>query len=196
MYNYSPSRFRRPDVRWHVTDSRGTTLYSGRISCKEISNYGVYPLGEFEFPLNRITSNEKLTVHLCVDKKITNSWDIWVYPRKQVKEILKSDNQVLFTTSYTAEARRYLQAGKSVVLLPRPEAVKGRKSNFHNHFWNPIMFKWQPLTLGCLIHKEQPMFADFVTDEFVDWQWWDILCHAKVIERMQLPMPCFLLPKH
>ncbi|WP_455641882.1 glycoside hydrolase family 2 TIM barrel-domain containing protein [Parabacteroides johnsonii] len=187
LYNYSPSRFRRPDVRWHVTDSRGTTLYSGRISCKEISNYGVYPLGEFEFPLNRITSNEKLTVHLCVDKKITNSWDIWVYPRKQVKEILKSDNQVLFTTSYTAEARRYLQAGKSVVLLPRPEAVKGRKSNFHNHFWNPIMFKWQPLTLGCLIHKEQPMFADFVTDEFVDWQWWDILCHAKVIEMNTAP---------
>jgi len=31
------------------------------------------------------------------------------------------------------------------------------------------------------------MFADFVTDEFVDWQWWDILCHAKVIEMNAAP---------
>ena len=31
------------------------------------------------------------------------------------------------------------------------------------------------------------MFADFVTDEFVDWQWWDILCHAKVIEMNTAP---------
>lgn len=187
LYNYSPVRFHRPEVRWFVTDSRGTTLYSGRINCKEVANYGVYPLGEFEFPLDRITGNEKLTVHLSVDKKIANSWDIWVYPRQQFKDMLKSDDQVLFTTSYTAAARRWLQAGKSVVLLPQPETVKGRKSVFHNHFWNPIMFKWQPLTLGCLIHTEQPMFADFVTEKFVDWQWWDILNNAKVIEMDAAP---------
>lgn len=71
--------------------------------------------------------------------------------------------------------------------LLRPEAVKGRKSVFHNHFWNPIMFKWQPLTLGYLIHTEQPMFADFVTEDYLDWQWWDILGNAKVIEMDTAP---------
>ena len=54
-----------------------------------------------------------------------------------------------YTTTYDAKAKQYLQEGKKVVLCPKPNKVKGRKSVFHNHFWNPIMFKWAPTTLGC-----------------------------------------------
>ena len=77
--------------------------------------------------------------------------------------------------------------GKKVVLCPKPNKVKGRKSVFHNHFWNPIMFKWAPTTLGCLIHADQPMFADFITEKHLDWQWWDILTNAKVIDMTDTP---------
>ena len=67
---------------------------------------------------------------------------------------MQSDAEVLYTTEFGEQARQYLAAGKKVVLTPAPNKVKGRKSTFHNHFWNPIMFAWAPMTIGCLIHAD------------------------------------------
>ena len=94
---------------------------------------------------------------------------------------------MLYTTEFGEQARQYLAAGKKVVLTPAPNKVKGRKSTFHNHFWNPIMFAWAPITIGCLIHADEPVFADFPTSFHTDWQWWDILENAKVIEMQAAP---------
>lgn len=32
-----------------------------------------------------------------------------------------------------------------------------------------------------------PMFADFITEKHLDWQWWDILTNAKVIDMTDTP---------
>ena len=74
-----------------------------------------------------------------------------------------------------------------MVWIPEPSHVKGRKSVFHNHFWNPIMFAWPPMTLGCLMHDGGGMFVDFPTEGHTDWQWWDILENAKVMELQGMP---------
>jgi hypothetical protein len=49
------------------------------------------------------------------------------------------------------------------------------------------MFAWPPMTIGCLIHNDQPMFHNFITSYHTDWQWWDILNNAKVIEMQDFP---------
>lgn len=49
------------------------------------------------------------------------------------------------------------------------------------------MFKWPPMTIGCLIHDDQPVFEHFITSYHTDWQWWDILENAKVIEMKDAP---------
>jgi len=43
------------------------------------------------------------------------------------------------------------------------------------------------MTIGCLIHHESPLFKEFNTSYHSDWQWWDILNHAKVIEMQGAP---------
>ena len=101
---------------------------------------------------------------------------------------MQSTEGVLYTTVYDEKVKQYLKEGKKVVLYPELSQVKGRRSVFHNHFWNPLMFKWEPMTLGCLIHADQPVFERFVTDKNIDWQWWDILNNAKVIEMQNAPM--------
>jgi hypothetical protein len=93
----------------------------------------------------------------------------------------------LYTDVYDDAAKKQLAQGKTVVLYPSPDQVKGRKSLFHNHFWNPIMFAWAPMTIGNLVHHKQAMFNDFLTSYHTDWQWWDILNHAKVIEMQHAP---------
>ncbi len=172
-------------AKWWITDASGRVLKSGRLKTQRIGNYGVFPLGTFQYMLNSVTAPQKLTIHLSVGDKVHNSWDIWVYPHH--KDLMQTTPDVLYTTTYDAKAKQYLQEGKKVVLCPKPNKVKGRKSVFHNHFWNPIMFKWAPTTLGCLIHADQPMFADFITEKHLDWQWWDILTNAKVIDMTDTP---------
>jgi len=185
VYNFSRSELKNAKIKWSLTDESGKILKKGNLKTQTIGNNDVFPVGTFSFSLDGITSPQKLTVHMQVDNDIRNSWNIWVYPRNP--ELMVSTNEVLYTTVYDDKAKQFLSQGKKVVLCPMPAKVKGRKSTFHNHFWNPIMFAWPPMTIGCLIHNDQPVFNDFVTSYHTDWQWWDILENAKVIEMKDAP---------
>ncbi len=185
VYNFSSSSIQKAKVRWWLTDATGKVLKKGNLKTQTIANDDVSPVGEFSIALKNITEAQKLTVHLAVNDDITNSWNIWVYPRNS--SLMQSTDKVLYTTVYDAAAKQQLAQGKTVVLCPLPNKVKGRKSVFHNHFWNPIMFAWPPMTIGCLIHDQEPVFNDFTTSYHTDWQWWDILNNAKVIEMKDAP---------
>lgn len=185
VYNFSNSAIKNAKLKWWLTDDAGKVLKKGDLKTQTIANDGVSPAGEFSIPLKGITIAQKLTVHLSVNENIKNSWNIWVYPRNE--SLMRSTDEVLYTTVYDHAAEQQLAQGKTVVLCPLPDNVKGRKSVFHNHFWNPIMFAWPPMTIGCLIHNEEPVFNDFTTSYHTDWQWWDILNNAKVIEMEGAP---------
>lgn len=185
VYNFSNSEIKNAKLKWWLTDDAGKVLKQGNLKTQTIANDNVSPIGEFSIALNDIAAAQKLTVHLSVNDQVKNSWNIWVYPRS--KSLMQSTDQVLYTTVYDDAAQKQLAAGKTVVLCPMPNNVKGRKSIFHNHFWNPIMFAWPPMTIGCLIHQEEPVFKDFTTSYHTDWQWWDILNNAKVIEMQDTP---------
>ena len=185
VYNFSGSALRNAKIRWSMTDSAGKTVARGSLKTQTVGVDGVFPVGEFSIPLNKVEGAQKMTVHLSVGGEIGNSWDIWVFPRNP--SLMRSDDDVLYTTEFDDRAKSYLAAGKKVVFTPAPGKVKGRKSTFHNHFWNPIMFAWAPMTIGCLIHADEPVFADFPTSYHTDWQWWDILENAKVIEMQETP---------
>ncbi|WP_309366816.1 sugar-binding domain-containing protein [Sphingobacterium sp.] len=184
VYNFSNSTLENAKIKWWLSDTAGNVLKKGTLKKQTIANENVSPVGEFAIPLKNISS-QKVTVHLAVNDTIKNSWDIWVYPKHQ--DLMQSTDNVLYTEVYDDVAKRQLAQGKTVVLYPSPDHVKGRKSLFHNHFWNPIMFAWAPMTIGNLVHHEQAMFKDFLTSYHTDWQWWDILNHAKVIEMQNAP---------
>lgn len=186
VYHFGPSSLKGSKLKWWMSDASGKILKSGNLKAQAINGNGVFPAGEFSYVLPYSGKPQKLTVHVSVGKDVENHWDIWVYPRQT--EWMQSTDDVLYTAVYDAKAKQYLEAGKKVVLCPEPAKVKGRRSVFHNHFWNPLMFKWDPLTLGCLIHADQPVFEHFVTEKNIDWQWWDILTNAKVIEMKDAPV--------
>lgn len=185
VYNFSDRSFKNSKVSWQLLDEQGKTLRQGKLKTQTFLCDTVIRAGSFSCILPEGSEPQKLTVQLLVGKDYVNSWDIWVYPK--TGQLMQSTADVLYTTTFDAVAKQQLQAGKKVVLLPNPKQVKGRRSSFHNHFWNPIMFKWAPMTLGWLIHDDSPVFDHFVTENHPDWQWWDILNYAKVIELQETP---------
>ena len=185
VYNFGPKAIGNAKVKWWVTDESGKTLQKGSLNKQNIGKDDVFPLGSFSFSLKGINLVKKLTVHVSVNEDIKNSWNIWVYPRNE--NLMQSTSEVLYTSVYDDKAKQQLAQGKTVVFIPEPAKVKGRTSTFHNHFWNPIMFAWHPMTIGALIKEDHPVFNQFVTSYHTDWQWWDILNNAKVIEMQNAP---------
>lgn len=185
VYNFSGKELRKARIRWSLVDSLGRTVKRGSRPARSVADGGVFPIGELSVPLTGIRGPQQLTFRIEVGDAVRNSWNLWVYPRNE--SLMRSDDEVLYTREFDAEAERYLAAGKTVVFTPAPGRVEGRRSTFHNHFWNPIMFAWAPMTIGCLIHNEEPLFADFPTSYHTDWQWWDILENARVIDLQQTP---------
>ena len=185
VYNFGASELGKVRIRWSLLDSSGASVARGSLGTRSVGKDGVFPLGEFSVPLDRIRGPQRLTLRLEVGDAVSNSWNIWVFPRND--SLLQSDDRVLYTREFDSEAERFLAAGKTVVLTPAPSRVAGRPSTFHNHFWNPIMFAWSPMTIGCLIHDQEPVFDDFPTSYHTDWQWWDILENARVIDLQETP---------
>ena len=186
VYNYSDRPFRKADVKWTVSDEDGTILAHGNAGKHDFPSYEVSAAGKIEIPLTRlnVSAARELTLTVNAGKTLTNSWKIWVYPRAAMPS---SDDNVLYNKDLDSTAQARLYAGGKVVWMPDPSKTKGRKSVFHNHFWNPIMFAWPPMTMGCLMHDDMGMFADFPTSYHTDWQWWDILEYAKVMELQDFP---------
>lgn len=81
---------------------------------------------------------------------------------------------------WNEQVKHDLAAGKNILLIP--QSPQGRKTKFASHFWNPIMFEWNPLIVGTLIDAGHPAFDRFPTENFADWQWWDILNNAYALE--------------
>lgn len=185
VYHFSNSDIKNAKIKWWMTTSEGKVLQKGNLKSQLVVNKTVTPVGTFSISFHDIVAPQKLTIHLSIDEKIQNSWDIWVYPKNET--LMQSTDEVLYTTVFNAKAKEQLAKGKTVVFCPMPNKVKGRKSVFPNHFWNPIMFAWPPMTIGCLIHNQEAVFDNFVTSYHTDWQWWDILNNAKVIEMNETP---------
>lgn len=186
LYNYTPESLKHADVKWSISDDSGNVLKKGSSGKVTFKSYQVSPAGHFEIPLADLglSGPQRLTVTVAIGGKTENSWNIWVYPRACMPV---SDTDVIYAESFTDSVKDFLRNGGTVVLTPRPDSVEGRRSTFHNHFWNPIMFAWPPMTLGCLMDSESHVFDMFPTSFHTDWQWWDILEYSKVIDLQDAP---------
>jgi hypothetical protein len=50
-----------------------------------------------------------------------------------------------------------------------------------------VHFKGQAGTTGLVIDNFHPLFADFPTEGFAQWQWWDIITHSRSLVVNDLP---------
>ncbi|MCQ2135314.1 MAG: beta-glucuronidase [Bacteroidales bacterium] len=186
LYNYTGKSSRAAKVSWKLSDESGKLMAGGVAGTMKVESYDVFkgPAISIKLPSLKIRNARRLTLSVSVEGYGENSWDIWVYPRH---DEVKSDDSVLYTDVFDLAAKKALMAGGKVVLTPAPDRVEGRKSVFPNHFWNPIMFAWKPMTMGCLMDVESHVFDEFPSSYHSDWQWWDILTNSKVIDLQDAP---------
>lgn len=174
IYQFGEKDLKPGKMNWKLTDEDGHIIVQGKLAHATLKISQVDSLGEVNVPLSAIHKAGKYTFQAEIAGHIRNEWDIWVYPTAG------DPLQDLKLTRNWQEAKVKLGKGESVCFVP--DSILGRKAQFASHFWNPIMFNWDPMIVGTSIHHQHPVFRDFPTSYYADWQWWDILNYAGAID--------------
>jgi len=162
---------------WSVTTKDGKTVFKGSFGIKHIPIGNAENLGTISIPLASLKQAQELTVTLSLVKAgYSNHWKIWVYPQ----EAPLTTEGTIFTTSYK-EAIAQLIKGNKVIFNPEVSNIKGIDGRFAPVFWSPVHFPDQPGSMGLLIDNTHPALADFPTNTYSDWQWWDLVTQSRSI---------------
>lgn len=174
--NFSPKQISDEKVEWSLINlTTGNKLAEGNLETGVIPSGKVENVGQFTVPLSSIDQASAVAVVLKLGDEYKNSWKIHVYPNNDIHA-----DGILLTRSLD-EAQKGLKEGKKVLLAPAPEDVEGIESKFLPVFWSPVHFPKQAGTMGIMCDPSHPALSLFPNDGYTDWQWWNPLKNAKVV---------------
>lgn len=175
IYQFGPSELGSGKLEWRLVDESGRTLQKGALRHGTLERSTVDSIGAIAVPLTGLEQACRLTLHANLGD-LHNEWNIWVYPPATEQ----TADAALMVRDWPS-ARQRLARGESVIYVPGDD-VPGRATHFASHFWNPIMFKWDPMIVGTRIDAQHPALHNFPTAYYADWQWWDVLNYGKAID--------------
>jgi Glycosyl hydrolases family 2, sugar binding domain/Glycosyl hydrolases family 2/Glycosyl hydrolases family 2, TIM barrel domain len=169
---------------WKISDASSKVVFSGSLPQTDIPLGNCFSLGQISVPLSSIQKAEKLVLEVSVGS-FSNSWDIWVYPAN--KTVIAGIEKIKIVSELDSTTQQFLENGGSVLLTLKKGTLKpefGGKIaiGFSSIFWNTAWTKGQaPHTLGILCNPQHPALANFPTEYYSNWQWWDAMSHSNAI---------------
>lgn len=167
---------------WEVKNEKGAVLYSGKLAAKDIPVGNCIALGSIDQELNAVKEPSMLTLFVTVGE-YTNQWEFFVYPATQPKVA----EEVYVTQTMDDKAMKLLNKGGKVLLTLKqgsllPEMGGDVAIGFSTIFWNTAWTSVQPpVTMGVLCNPANPALAEFPTQEYSNYQWWDAMSHSGAI---------------
>lgn len=145
----------------------------------------VMQVGELKSALAEIDKPTQLRLTLTTGS-YHNYYNLWVYPHRTPE----SDEGIFTCQSLDAEAKKILEKGGKVLLIPDHKAIEKQSVGglFTPDYWNYAMFKSisenagrevSPGTLSLLMDEKHPLFRQFPTECHSNWQWWSIVRNAR-----------------
>ena len=189
MAHFGEKVFKNVTVLWTLTDTKTNAVFAeGSFKNKDIPFGNALPIGETTVSLAKIEKPTQLKLEVKIENtEFANDWHIWVYPEK-LPELNTKD--IHFTDTLDAKTVAILNAGGKVFLQVAGKIVKGKEivQYFQPAFWNTSWFKMRPPhTLGISLDPKHAAFADFITDDHSDLQWWELLNRAQVMNFEDYP---------
>jgi len=175
---------------WKILDNASKPIQTGRFAKTSIPLGNGFKLGNVSFPLSSFKSSHKLTLEVTINQ-FSNSWDFWVYPAK--KEKIDGEESIQMVQQIDSKTAQFLENGGRVLLNLKKGTLAGAmggdiKIGFSSIFWNTAWTHGQgPHTLGILCNPGHPALANFPTEFYNNWQWWDAMSHSGAINLSQFP---------
>ena len=173
-------------VDWKLDDVSSGRLASGQFGPMTLATGRLSRVGAIEFPVE-VSEPTRALLRVSVEGTGgANAWSIWLYPRSVDTDI---PSGVHLARKLDQEAEEALAAGRTVLLLAKPDTVLGGVTlGFSSTFWNYAWTGGQaPHTLGILVDPAHPVFKHFPTGSHTDWQWWEPIARAGAMVIDDLP---------
>ena len=178
LYHYGNQPLKNLQSTWDLKTLDNKTIASGKFGKTNVPVGTLAPLGKISASFASLKGPKKLIITIYAGEGVKNSWEIWVYPRNNPEG---KTYDFLISKRLDESALNALNNGKNILLLPDIKLLAGKQAEFQNHFWCPIMFRWEPLTMGALLKDKHPMFKYFPTEFYTNWQWWDIISNSRTL---------------
>ena len=160
-------------VQWSIKDEQGRVVAAGVLPAQTVATGGLTQFGRFDTSLTKAAVPAKLTVSVAIaGTTLRNSWEIWVYPKFDTPTLPAG---VTFARQWTPEVVAALARGEKVLLFPQGTYAGWKKGSFKPVFWSPVWFKSDPGTMSILCDPKHPALAQFPTEFYANWQWWDLM---------------------
>lgn len=191
--NYGPDKLNGKLV-WAVLDRTDKGVFAGsspiEVGQGELSS--VITIRE-KFPEPKYAVRLDLLVSI-EGTPYSNTYPIWLYPSELNDTVPEG---ILVTRQMDAKASDALKKGGKVLWFPEKDALKNVTVGglFQTDYWNYRMFKSicesikkpvSPGTLGILTSEGHPVFNDFPTDFYTNWQWFPIIkqSYPMILDRL------------
>ena len=181
--HFGAKPFINPVIACRILNDMGAVIYAKSFKKELIENGNCIQIGSLSFDLSGIQKAQKLTLDVSIENtSFKNRWDFWIYPSVQEPVAGK----VLVTDNLDNNAEEILKKGGSVLLLTCGKVEKENGAQvaigFSTVFWNTAWTNNQPPhTLGILCDPKNPVFTDFPTEYYSNWQWWDPVSHSQAM---------------
>lgn len=173
---------------WRIRDCNGKIVKQGILSVKDIPLGNDTELGDVNLPLSEFKTPCKMNLEIALDgTEFINDWDFWVYPA-QTPAV--NANDVYISSTLDKEAIDRLNKGGKVLILGAGKIQYGKEvvQYYQPAFWNTSWFKMRPPhTTGVRIDNEHPVFTDFVTENWANMQWWELINRAQTMLLTDFP---------
>ena len=169
---------------WKIIDKSGKVITSDVLSVTNIPINNGIKLGNIRCSLGNFKAPAIYTFEVSIDN-FTNKWEFWVYPY-QITQLLFSDD-IRITRQLDSVTISFLNNGGLVLLTPLKGSIKKENGGdvavgFSSIFWNTAWTSKQPPhTLGILCNPRHPLFKDFPTESYSNYEWWDAMSHSNAI---------------
>ena len=177
--HFGPGDLGNVEPVWSISDEHGREVASGKLASVSVPVGSLTSLGSISTSLQKANVPGKLIVSLSVGG-FSNDWEIWVYPSTHTAD---PPSNVTIARAWDKDTQSALAAGKSVILFPKKtNRHLSLKGSFLPVFWSPIWFpSQQPNANGILCDPRHPIFGQFPTDLYSNWQWWDLLNNSRTL---------------
>jgi len=185
--HYGASDLKGATIRWKVSDTNGNVVEEGSLPKQTIPAGSRLALGNISMDLSKITAPAKLNLQVAIDgTSYANDWNFWVYPTT----VTDNTKGILVCHELDETAQKVLTKGGKVLLLAAGKVEYGKEvvQYYQPVFWNTSWFKMRPPhTTGAYIDNSHPIFKNFVTDDWGDLQWWELLNKAQTMQLTDFP---------
>lgn len=182
--NYSEENLNNVSAKWSLAHEDGTLIKEGTLTNVDALQGTVTSLGSIEENGMFVSVNKAEKLIFTVSAAGSeNSYSIWVYPEN------KEDNpdNLLIADAYTKEVRDTLEAGGRVLMLPTPNETNLPNSvavRWTNDYWSSMFHgrvAGAATTMGLYVNEEHPVFKNFPTEYFGDYQWYNLMKNSRAI---------------